>query len=131
MNSISNIFFKIPIMKIQYFFTILILSFLFFSCSTTSEDEDLDQTDPPADNITYKAHIAPIMSSKCNSCHKNPPINNAPMPLITYENVKDAVMNKGLIGQVDSGAMPPAGSDLTDTQVKQIKDWKAGGYKEK
>ena len=131
MNSISNIFFKIPIMKIQYFFTILILSFLFFSCSTTSEDEDLDQTDTPADNITYKAHIAPIMSSKCNSCHKNPPINNAPMPLITYENVKDAVMNKGLIGQVDSGAMPPAGSDLTDTQVKQIKDWKAGGYKEK
>jgi len=118
-------------MKRLQFFTILILLFTFISC-TSNSDDDLD---PPGgtnpDNVTYDVHIKPVISGKCLNCHKNPPINNAPMSLTTYQNVKDAVNNRGLIGQIESGDMPPSGADLSDAQVQLFKDWQKGGFKEK
>ena len=111
-------------------FAILITLLVFISCSSNSGDDD-PNVDPPVDkNITYTKDIKSIIDGKCLNCHTDPLANGAPMPLLTYENVKDAVMNRGLIGQVESGAMPPSGSDLSDSQVKQIKDWQTGGYKE-
>ena len=118
-------------MKRLQIFTILILFLTFSACTSNSENE----TDPPGGtdpkDVSYEVHIKPIMTSKCTSCHKDPPINNAPMSLLTYQNVKDAVNNSGLINQVESGDMPPAGSDLSDAQVQLIKDWQKGGFKEK
>jgi hypothetical protein len=35
-----------------------------------------------------------------------------------------------LIARVEDGSMPPTGSDLTSTQIKVIKDWETGGFKE-
>ena len=52
------------------------------------------------------------------------------MPLTTYENVREAVMNRGLIGRVESGSMPPVGDVLTATEVQAIKDWQTGGFQE-
>lgn len=107
-------------------FTILICLLLFGSCSSDNE-EDMG---PSNGDITYKANIKPIIDARCIQCHKNPPVNNAPMSLLTYQNVKNSVSNQGLIGQVESGAMPPSGSNLTTAQVKAIKDWQSGGFKE-
>lgn len=108
--------------------TILILMSTFISCSSGSDDDD----DPPggtnSSDITYEANIKPIMTSKCIKCHKIPPINNAPMSLTTYQNVKDAVNSRSLIRKIESGNMPPSGAELSDAQVELIKDWKAGGF---
>lgn len=109
---------------------ILITLVVFISCSSDSLDDN-PNTDPPATIVTYEGTVKAIIDGKCLACHKNPPINNAPMSLTTYQNVRDAVTGRGLISQVESGAMPPVGSDLTDAQVKSIKDWQTGGFKEK
>lgn len=109
--------------------TILTLSLIFVSCSSDSED-DSNMNPPDNNDITYSDNIKLIIDGKCLSCHTNPPINNAPMPLTTYQNVRDAVTTRGLIGRVDDGSMPPVGSDLTDSQVQEIRDWQSGGFKE-
>lgn len=110
--------------------TVLFSLLLFISCTSNSVDDDPDPDPPNNGDVTYTQDIKPIIDGKCLGCHTNPPSNNAPMPLISYDNVKDAVMNRGLIGRVEDGSMPPVGSDLTDAQVQQIKDWQAGGFEE-
>ena len=77
---------------------------------------------------TYTADIAPIMSSRCTNCHGSTPSNGAPMSLTTLANVKDAVENRGLLGRVENGTMPPSGSDLTAAQIQAIKDWQSNGF---
>ena len=121
---------KIFIMKKLETFAILITLIVFSSCSSDSLDDD-PNTDPPSKIVTYDGTVKAIIDGKCLGCHTNPPTNSAPMPLTTYQNVKDAVTGRGLINQVESGAMPLVGSDLTDAQVQQIKDWQTGGFKEK
>lgn len=109
--------------------TVLFSLLLFISCTSNSVDDDDPDTDPPGnDDVSYTVDVKPIIDGKCLGCHTNPPTNNAPMPLTSYDNVKDAVMNRGLIGRVTDGSMPPVGSDLTDAQIKTISDWQAGGF---
>ena len=109
--------------------SVLCLSLLIFSCSNDS-DNDVNPVDPPPNNnVTYTNAIKTIMDGNCTSCHGNPLTNGAPMPLLTFNNVKDAVQNRGLIGRVENGTMPPNGS-LTSSQIQAIKDWQTGGLLE-
>ncbi len=114
-------------MKKLFIFPILFLLFI-GSCSTESEDDDMNLI--PAKNVNYKATIKIIIDDNCLNCHVSPPINGASMSLLTLENVRDAILNRGLIGRVESGSMPPVGDFLTGTQVKAIKDWQTGGFQE-
>lgn len=102
---------------------------LLLSCSSDSGD-DPGNIPPVNNDVTYSKNVKPIIDSRCLSCHSNPPVNNAPMSLVTYQNVRDAVLNRDLIAQVESGAMPPSGANLSSSQVKTIKDWQSGGFKE-
>ena len=104
--------------------TALIILTVFISCSSDSADD----MGPSADPVTYSGTVKGIIDGKCVGCHANPPTNNAPMALVTYDNVKDAVTDRGLIGRVEDGSMPPAGTDLTSAQIQFIKDWQAGGF---
>lgn len=108
---------------------ILILLFTTISCSSDSDDDMGPQNPPPDTSVTYAGTIKAIIDNNCISCHKSPPVNSAPMSLLTKDNVSDAVTNRGLISKVESGAMPPTGPDLTAAEVKSIKDWQAGGFK--
>lgn len=103
----------------------ILLIFIFFAACTTNNDEI-----PPINNVTYKATIKGIIDNNCLNCHVNPPVNGASMSLINLENVRDAIINRDLIGRVESGSMPPVGDVLTITQVQAIKDWQSGGFKE-
>ncbi len=113
-------------MKKLFILPIALLLFI-SSCSTESED-GMNQL--PAKDVTYTATIKVIIDDNCLNCHVNPPINGASMSLITLENVSDAILNRGLIGRVESGSMPPVGDYLTDTQVQALKDWQTGGFQE-
>ncbi len=114
-------------MKKLYILPILFLLFI-GSCSTENDDDgmNLNQTK----NITYTATIKTIIDDNCLNCHVNPPVNGASMSLITLENVREAILNRGLIGRVESGSMPPVGDFLTTTQVQALKDWQDGGFQE-
>lgn len=118
---------KILIMKKLFIVPIIIVLFFFNSC--TSDDDD-KMTDLPANDVTYTATIKVIIDDNCLNCHVDPPLNGASMSLLTFENVRDAVMNRDLIGRVEGGSMPPVGDLLTDSQVQAIKDWKSGGLQE-
>ncbi len=107
---------------------ILPILFLLFITACTTESDDMDRI--PANDVKYTATIKIIIDNNCLNCHVDPPLNGASMSLLSFENVRDAVMNRGLIGRVEDGSMPPVGDVLTSTQVQAIKDWKSGGYQE-
>ena len=63
----------------------------------------------------------------CRNCHQNPPINGAPVPLITYANIKtesDTISSK-----LANNLMPPPGSGFTILPADKllITNWIAAG----
>ncbi len=105
--------------------SILLLLFLSFSVISCSSDDDVT---PPQNNVTYTQSIKSIIDNNCLNCHGNPTDNGAPMSLTNYDEVKEAVINRNLIGRVENGSMPVGGSPLTADQITAIKDWKNGNY---
>jgi hypothetical protein len=58
---------------------------------------------PPAKNVTYAEHVAPILQKHCQGCHH--PGTAAPFSLLTY---KDAKAHANVIAEVVAdGRMPP------------------------
>ncbi len=112
-------------MKKLLILPILILLFIITSCSSGSEDD----MNPPVNDVTYAGNVKAIIDGACLNCHTDPLANGAPMPLLTLANVQEAVQNRGLIGRVENGSMPPSGADLSAAQVQAIKDWETGGFK--
>ena len=108
---------------------VLPIVLLLFICSCSTESDD-GMIQLPAKDVTYTATIKVIIDNNCLNCHVNPPINGASMSLITLENVREAILNRGLIGRVESGSMPPVGDFLSDTQIQALKDWQTGGFLE-
>ena len=106
----------------------VLLMFFSVSCSSDSDDDDII-IDPPPTTITYTNTIRGIVSGNCTTCHGNPPTNSAPMSLTTYDNVKNAVQNRGLITRIENGTMPPTGN-LSASQIQNFKTWQAGGFVE-
>lgn len=110
---------------------IIFLSLIFCSSTMISCSSDDDGTPVPVQNdVTYTGDVKAILDASCLNCHDNPVANGAPMSLTTFDEAKEAVSNRNLIGRVEDGSMPPAGTDLSAAQVQTIKDWQAGGFKQ-
>ena len=122
MTNINNL-----IMKKLLVLPMLLLFFVVTSCSSSSDDETIII---PANGVTFTGNIKVIIDSSCLNCHSDPPVNSAPMSLTTYQDVKEAVMNRDLIGRVENGSMPSSGDNLSAAQVQAIKDWEIGGFKQ-
>lgn len=86
---------------------------------------------------TYESNVAPLVQSRCVSCHTTNSI--APFPLLTYADVK--AQGPAMVAAVKSGLMPPwrAGpSDvsyqhdprLTDEQQAMLDTWVKNGMPE-
>jgi mono/diheme cytochrome c family protein len=115
-------------MKNLLMFTSMFLTLFIVSCSSGSDDDDDPIINPPATTITYTNTISAIVNGNCTGCHGSTPTNGAPMSLTTYNNVKDAVVNRGLINQIETGNMPKNGTDLTATQIQNFKTWQTNGF---
>jgi hypothetical protein len=81
----------------------------------------------PANNVTYTKDIKPLITENCVSCHR--PNNNPRLDLSNYAQVKAAAEQKGLIGRVLSGAMPPSGA-LANEPKKLFSAWSQAGFPE-
>lgn len=113
--------------KIQLF---ILSTFVFSSCTNHSED-DLTTPKPDA-TYKYTVQIKPIIDANCIFCHGTTPSNGAPMSLVTYEQVKEAVLNRNLIGKIsksdgEPGLMPFVGPRLPQASIDAIDNWKNEG----
>ncbi|WP_298546029.1 hypothetical protein [uncultured Aquimarina sp.] len=118
-----------------YFFKLLILCLvtISISCENDSENDLIDVT-PPVTLVTYENNVKAIIDNNCTSCHNNPPINFAPMPLLTFDQVKEAVDNRGLLDRVSSEdinfLMPSGGPRLPQATIDIILQWNTDGLLE-
>lgn len=116
--------------KIAAFFG---LSLLFCGCTNDSPDDLIDAT--PVENVTYTEHVKTIINNNCIVCHGTIPANGAPMSLVTYAQVKDAVQNRGLLDRIsraqgEPGMMPNGGTRLPQNQIDLITQWNEQGLQE-
>ena len=114
--------------------SVLILgTVLVSSCSDDSSDE-LSGIDG-LDEVTYTNTVKTIIDNNCIYCHGATPTNGAPMSLTTYQNVKDAVQNRGLLDRISraqgaSGMMPSGGTRLPQAVIDQVFAWSSQGLNE-
>lgn len=106
---------------------------LFITGCTSDSTEDLIDNTPIGESITYSDDVKSIVDLNCISCHANPPINGAPMSLTTYENVKDAILHRGLIDRISRengqpGLMPLGGPRLLQSKIDIIMQWEIQGF---
>ncbi len=113
--------------------TILIGTVLVSSCTNDSSADLIGIDD--LDEVTYTNTVKSIIDNNCISCHAATPINGAPMSLTTYENVKEAVLNGGLLDRIsrdqgESGMMPSGGTRLPQAVIDQVFAWNTQGLNE-
>jgi mono/diheme cytochrome c family protein len=101
------------------------------SCTNDSESDLMDST--LTTSITYTNSIKSTIDANCISCHGTNPSNGASISLKTYQNVKDAVSNFGLIDKISkaqgaAGMMPFGGTRLPQSKIDEIITWKINGF---
>lgn len=128
-------------MKTLYLFCFLLVLIPLTSCSSSDNSEGVMEI--PGDNnddggnepnpapVSYSGDIQPIIRSNCTSCHGNPPTNNAPMSLLSLEDVQNAITNRRLLTRINSTSapMPPTGL-LPRSSRQLIEDWADLGFPE-
>lgn len=102
------------------------------SCSSNSPDDLTERIIIP-ETVTYTNDVRPIIEDNCIMCHQEPPLNGAPMPLIDYAKVKQAVQDRGLIGRIskaqgDPDMMPFGGTRLQQEKIDLIIKWRDQGF---
>ena len=119
-------------MKFKYLLYFASL-FCFTNCSYNSGD-DLTEAIIIEEFVTYEDNIKSIIDTNCIFCHSNPPVNGAPMSLITFDDVKNAVENRGLIDRIsstDAGfVMPFGGPRLPQNLINLVIQWEQEGLLE-
>jgi hypothetical protein len=117
-------------MKKEFPFPIILLAgLLLWACSTSSVNELTD--DNPTEPVTFTADIQPILSNDCMNCHGSVPANGAPNSLVTYDQVRNAVLNEGLINRINNAGAPMPPTGLLATPTRNLFDlWVEGGFQE-
>lgn len=119
-------------MKYKFLFILFLLALLLPSCSENSTDDLINVN---TTTITYNTQVKNIIETNCLICHQSPPINGAPMQLTTYQDVKNAILNRGLIDRISRnqgapGMMPNGGTRLPQQLIDQIIRWQNEGFTE-
>ena len=110
---------------------------LFLSACTSHTFDDISeplQNIPDEENVTFQ-DVRFVFDNVCQACHTNPPQNGAPMPLVTFTNVKNAVLDRGLLDRISreegqSGLMPLGGPRLPQETIDLIMQWNEDGLLE-
>lgn len=118
-------------MKPKNLFSLLVFASFLMACS--SDNPDTLMEDIPNENaITYQQNVKSIIDNNCISCHAATPINGAPMSLVTYTQVKNAIQNRGLLNRIslnngNSLLMPQGGPRLPQATIDVVAQWQQDG----
>ncbi|MBK6686371.1 MAG: SMP-30/gluconolactonase/LRE family protein [Deltaproteobacteria bacterium] len=101
------------------------------------EQECRDPRDVDAGPVmrTWFRDVEPIVIARCQSCHARPPVNQAPMSLVEYNDVRGtSLAGNPLIAEMalrvasNTEPMPPVSQEpLTAEQIQVFVDWAATG----
>ena len=128
MQSFFNL--KPIVMKPKNLFPLLLSASFLLSCSNDNPDTLME--DVPNDNVVkYQQNVKSIIDNNCISCHAATPRNGAPMALVTYDQVKNAVQNRGLLNRIslnngNSLLMPQSGR-LPQATIDIVVKWQQDG----
>lgn len=120
-------------MKTLKFTTLVVLLAIgSYSCTNNSEDDLIIPNNDVA-LARYTENIKPIIDNNCVSCHgtTNP---NAGLSLTNYIQVRQAVLNNGLINRIsrtsgDPQLMPTTGR-MPQQTIDLVSQWQADGLLE-
>lgn len=121
-------------MKLKNLFSLLIFSSFLMACSNENSETLMDNTSIQG-VVTYKQNVKSIIDNNCISCHGATPANGAPMSLVTYSQVKNAMQNRGLLNRIslnngNSLLMPQGGPRLPQTTIDIVAKWQQDGLLE-
>jgi len=118
----------------KHYFLLIITAILVIGCTNSTFDDIEEDEESLPEIITY-IEVKPIIDGACLNCHSNPPQNGAPMPLVNYDNVTDAVLNRDLLNKIsknegEDGLMPLGGPRLPQATIDLIFQWEEDGLLE-
>ncbi|MES2575576.1 MAG: cytochrome c [Bacteroidota bacterium] len=121
-------------MNLKKLFPLLVFSSLMTAC-TNDNPETLMEDIPIEGTITYNRNVKSIIDNNCIRCHASTPLNGAPMSLVTYNQVKEAIQNRGLLNRIslnngNSSLMPQGGPRLPQATIDVIVKWQQDGLLE-
>lgn len=121
-------------MKFKVLFSTISIATIFISCTNESVDDLIDDT-VITGQIKYNQNVKSIIDNNCISCHGTVPSNGAPMALVTYAQVKNAVENRGLLDRIqrqngDGLLMPQGGPRLPQNIIDVFMQWNTNGLQE-
>lgn len=104
---------------------------LFLSC-TNDSTSDLINLEPIPEQVAYAKDVKSIIDNNCIVCHGTTPIPGTNLSLTNYEQVRDAVLNRGLINRISleegsSSLMPQGGPKLPQATINIIIKWQEDG----
>ncbi len=118
----------------QHYLLLSIAALLINACASSSFDDIEVDEEPTPEIVTYQ-DVKPIIDGTCLSCHSNPTQNGAPMPLVNYNNVKEALLDRDLLNKIsknegEDGLMPLGGPRLPQSSIDLIAKWNTDGLLE-
>ena len=118
-------------MKTKQLIAVLSCTTIFVACSNDNSETLMDNP-PVSGQVTYTQNVKAIIDNSCISCHAAVPRNGAPMALVTYEQVQNAVQNRGLLNRIalsngNSLLMPQGGPRLPQTTIDVMIKWNQDG----
>lgn len=127
---------KSPTLLTLCAFTIIQISCRNSDDGTTEPDVVVDRDPIPAQTSTYIDHVKTIIDSNCLECHGTPLQNGAPMELVSYQQVRNAVTDRDLFRSISTNnafnVMPPSdeGGRMPQATIDIVDDWIADGLLE-
>ena len=121
-------------MNAKTLFIALLCSSIFVGCTDDNPGTLMDNS-PIVGSTTYNQNVKSIIDNNCVVCHAAVPKNGAPMSLVTYDQVKQAVLSRGLLTRIslengNSSLMPNGGPRLPQATIDIIVKWEKDGLLE-
>lgn len=121
-------------MNIKQTFLLALSSTLVLSC-TNDSTSDLVNAEPLPEQVGFAKDVKSIIDNNCVVCHGATPIPGTNLSLTTYDKVRDAVLNRGLIDRINleegnSSLMPQGGPKLPNPTITIITKWQEDGLQQ-
>lgn len=119
--------------KIVPFF--ILAGIVLTGCTANTIDDLIPVVEDTTPMVVTYQNVMSIFSENCLNCHSNPPQNGAPMSLTSFDDVMNAILNRGLIDRISrndgaNGLMPLGGPKLSQQSIDLIVQWNEDGLLE-